>query len=80
MFDVPPLFKLIQEESGTSWREMYQVFNMGHRMEIYLKRDVASEIIKIANSFNLDAKVIGFVEKSNISKLTIHSPEGELVY
>ena len=59
---------------------MYQVFNMGHRMEIYLKRDVASEIIKIANSFNLDAQVIGFVENSHASKLTIHSPEGELVY
>ena len=80
MFEVPPLFKLIQEQSNTSWKEMYQVFNMGHRMELYLKRDVASDIIKIANSFNLDAQVIGFVEKSNSKKLTIHSPEGQLIY
>jgi phosphoribosylformylglycinamidine cyclo-ligase len=77
---VPPLFKLIQEQSNTSWKEMYQVFNMGHRMELYLKRDVASDVIKIAKSFDLNAQVIGFVEKSPRKKLTIHSPEGKLIY
>ena len=80
MFDVPPLFSLIKQESNTSWKEMYQVFNMGHRMELYLKKDVANEIIDIAKSFNLEAKIIGYVEKSNAKKLTIKSPGGTLVY
>ena len=80
MFDVPPLFSLIKKESNTSWKEMYQVFNMGHRMELYLKKDVANKIIDIAKSFNLEAKIIGYVEKSNAKKLTIKSPGGTLVY
>jgi len=80
MFDVPPLFSLIKKESNTSWKEMYQVFNMGHRMELYLKKDVTNEIIDIARSFNLEAKIIGYVEKSNAKKLTIKSPGGILVY
>lgn len=62
MFDVPPLFKLIQEESQTSWEEMYQVFNMGHRMEIYVDEKYADEIIKISKSFNVDAQIVGRVE------------------
>lgn len=62
MFDVPPLFKLIQENSGTDWKEMYQVFNMGHRMEIYVPAEIANDIIEISKSFNVDAKIIGRVE------------------
>ncbi len=80
MFDVPPLFKLIQEQSGTSWQEMYKVFNMGHRMEIYLPKEYAQHIIDISKSFNVDAKIIGRVEKSDVKKLTIKSQFGEFVY
>ena len=80
MFDVPFLFKMIQKESNTDWKEMYKVFNMGHRMELYVKGEVADSIIDIANSFNLDAQVIGHVEKLNGKKLTIHSPEGLIEY
>ncbi|MFM7015610.1 MAG: AIR synthase-related protein [Bacteroidota bacterium] len=76
LFELPPLFKMIQEESNTSWKEMYQVFNMGHRMEIYCHPNHAEKIISIANSFNIDAQVIGRVEKSNQKKLTIQSPYG----
>ena len=80
MFPVPPIFDLIKHESNTSWKEMYKVFNMGHRMELYLNKDIAKDIIAIANSFNLDAKVIGYVSSSESKKLTIQSPEGEIVY
>ncbi|NNJ81752.1 MAG: phosphoribosylformylglycinamidine cyclo-ligase [Flavobacteriaceae bacterium] len=81
MFEIPPLFKLIQEESGTDWKEMYQVFNMGHRMELYVQEDVASEIIAISNSFDIDARIIGRVESSTQGKkLTIRSEHGEFVY
>ena len=80
MFPVPPIFDLIKKESGVSWKEMYKVFNMGHRMELYVKGEVADSIIDIANSFNLDAQVIGHVEKLNGKKLTIHSPEGLIEY
>lgn len=80
LFDVPPLFKLIQEESKTDWKEMYQVFNMGHRMELYVDEEIASEIIGIANSFNVEAKIIGRVEASENKKLTIQSEFGEFVY
>ena len=80
MFKIPPIFDLIQQESQASWREMYRVFNMGHRMELYLNKDVSQEIISIANSFNLDAQVIGYVEKSDCKKLTIDSPGGKIVY
>tara|TARA_B100001142_G_scaffold249075_1_gene249004 strand:- start:3342 stop:4499 length:1158 start_codon:yes stop_codon:yes gene_type:complete len=80
MFTVPPLFNLIKQESHASWREMYKVFNMGHRMELYVKKNVAHEIIAIANSFNLDAQVVGHVLRSDSKKLTIESPEGSIIY
>jgi len=80
MFDVPPLFKLIQSESKTDWKEMYKVFNMGHRMEIYLPEQFAQQIIDISKSFNVDAKVIGRVESSESKKLTITSQFGEFKY
>ncbi|MAZ58273.1 MAG: phosphoribosylformylglycinamidine cyclo-ligase [Flavobacteriales bacterium] len=80
MFSVPPIFDLIKQESAASWREMYQVFNMGHRMELYVKKEVASSIIDVASSFNLDAQIIGFVENSSVKKLTIHAPDEILVY
>lgn len=80
MFSVPPLFQLIQEQSGTSWEEMYQVFNCGHRMEIYTSEAVAEEIISISKSFNIDAKVIGRVDESDAKKLTIKSEKGTFEY
>ncbi len=80
MFDVPPLFKLIQSESATNWKEMYKVFNMGHRMELYVSRDIAQNIIDIAESFNVDAKIIGRVEDSVHKRLTIKSEFGEFKY
>ena len=80
LFDVPPLFKLIQQESKTDWKEMYQVFNMGHRMELYVPEEIASEIIEISKSFNIDAQVIGKVESSKEKKLTINSPQGSFIY
>lgn len=80
LFDTPPLFKLIQEESKTDWKEMYQVFNMGHRMELYVDESIASEIIEISRSFNVDAKIIGRVEASEVKKLTIKSPHGTFQY
>ena len=76
LFELPPLFKMIQEESNTEWKEMYQVFNMGHRMEIYVHPAHAEKIISISKSFNIDAQIIGRVEKSNQRKLTIQSPYG----
>jgi phosphoribosylformylglycinamidine cyclo-ligase len=76
LFDLPPLFKMIQEESNTDWKEMYQVFNMGHRMELYVHSSQAEKIISISKSFNIDAQIIGRVEKSNQRKLTIQSPYG----
>ena len=80
MFDIPPLFKLIQKESGTSWEEMYKVFNMGHRMELYVPVDIADDIIAISESFNVDAKIIGRVEGSSAKKLTIDSVFGTFIY
>ncbi len=80
MFDIPPLFKLIQDESNTSWKEMYKVFNMGHRMELYVDEKIALDIIKISKSFNVNAKIIGRVEDSSKSKLTICSEKGEFIY
>lgn len=80
LFDVPPLFRLIQEESGTHWKEMYQVFNMGHRMEIYTDEKIAADLIEISESFNIDAKVIGRVEASDKKKLTIKSSLGTFEY
>jgi phosphoribosylformylglycinamidine cyclo-ligase len=76
LFELPPLFKMIQEESNTDWKEMYQVFNMGHRMELYVHPSQAEKIISISKSFNIDAQIVGRVEKSNQRKLTVQSPYG----
>lgn len=80
LFETPILFKTIQEQSGTSWQEMYKVFNMGHRIEIYVKPELAEQIIAISASFNINAKVIGRVEVSDSTKLSIHSVHGNFEY
>lgn len=80
LFVVPQLFKLIQEQSKTDWREMYQVFNCGHRMEIYTDQTTAEEIIKISNSFNIDAQIVGRVEAADTKKLSIKSEYGLFEY
>ncbi len=80
LFPLPPLFKLIHDQSNTDWKEMYRVFNMGHRMEIYLPEVYASKVIEISRSFNVDAQVVGRVEKSNIRELVIESEFGRFVY
>jgi phosphoribosylformylglycinamidine cyclo-ligase len=80
LLPVPPLFKLIQEQSNTDWKEMYRVFNMGHRMEIYLDGKYADEIIRIARQFNIEAQVIGRVEASSHKKVSIRSEKGEFIY
>ena len=80
MFAVPPLFRIIKEESNTDWKEMYQVFNMGHRMEIYVSPEDTEEIIQISKSFNIDAQVIGHVEEDNKPSLTIKSEFGVFNY
>ncbi|MFT6747182.1 MAG: phosphoribosylformylglycinamidine cyclo-ligase [Glaciecola sp.] len=80
LFDLPPLFKMIQEESKTDWKEMYKVFNMGHRMEVYLPEKYAKDIIEVSKSFNVDAKIIGRVENHTGNKLTIDSPFGKYEY
>ena len=80
MFSAPPLFKLIQSQSKTDWKEMYQVFNCGHRMEIYTSPEVAEDIIKISKSYQVDAKIIGRVEASDVKKLTIKSDYGVFEY
>ncbi len=80
MFPIPPLFKLIHENSGTEWKEMYQVFNMGHRMELYVDPSIANDIIEISKSFNVDAQIIGHVEASEDKKLTITSEYGNFEY
>jgi phosphoribosylformylglycinamidine cyclo-ligase len=76
LFPVPPLFMLIQQESGTSWSEMYKVFNMGHRMEIYLPESHAEQVIAISRSFNIDAQIIGRVESADSKSLLIQSECG----
>lgn len=80
LFPVPPLFRMIQAASGTDWKEMYQVFNMGHRMEIYTDEQTAAGIIKIAESFHVDAKILGRVESSPVKKLTISTETGNYIY
>jgi phosphoribosylformylglycinamidine cyclo-ligase len=80
LFDTPPLFRIIQEESKTSWQEMYKVFNMGHRMEIYLPEESAETIIEISKSFNVDAQIIGHVEAATSKRLTINSEHGVFNY
>jgi len=80
LFEVPPLFRLIQEQSGTDWREMYKVFNMGHRMEIYLNEQHAERVIAISKSFGVNAQVIGRVESSPHKKVTIRNKTEEFIY
>jgi len=80
LFEVPPLFNLIQKESGTTWEEMYKVFNMGHRMEIYVPEELAAEIISVSESFNVRAKIVGRCEASEKKELTIKSEFGEFRY
>lgn len=80
LFPIPPLFKLIQEQSGTDWKEMYKVFNMGHRMEIYVPAAIAEDIIAISKSFNIDAQIIGRVEKGTQKQVTLTSENGTFVY
>lgn len=80
LFPVPPLFRTIQEESKASWQEMYQVFNMGHRFEVYLSPEDAEEVIQIAGKFNIDARIVGHCEPSNKKDLTIKSEYGTFLY
>jgi phosphoribosylformylglycinamidine cyclo-ligase len=80
LFPIPPLFRIIHEQSGTEWKEMYQVFNMGHRFEIYTDRENADEMIEIASGFNLEARVVGYCEESSEKKLTIKSEFGTFEY
>lgn len=80
LFDVPPLFQLIQEQSQTQWKEMYQVFNMGHRMELYVNPSIAEALIAISKEFNVEAQIVGKVVASDTKKLTIHSPNGIFEY
>ena len=80
LFPTPPLFQLIQEQSDTDWKEMYKVFNMGHRMELYLPEKYADRVIEISRSFNVDAQMIGHVEESEKRELIIESETGEYRY
>ncbi len=80
LFEVPPLFKLIQEQSKTNWKEMYQVFNCGHRMELYVPAEIAEDLIDISESFGVDAQIVGRVEKSESKKLSIKGPNGNFEY
>ena len=80
LFPIPPLFKTIQQESGTDWKEMYKVFNMGHRMELYVPEEIAADLIEISKSFNVDAQIVGRVEANDTKKLTISSEHGTFTY
>ena len=80
LFPIPPLFELIHEQSGTEWDEMYKVFNMGHRMEIYVKPEHAARIMEISKSFGIEARIIGRVEDAPSNKLTIISDKGTFEY
>ncbi len=80
LFDIPPLFRLIQEQSNTGWKEMYKVFNMGHRLEMYVPGNIAGDLISISQSFGVEAKVVGRVEPSDTKKLTIKGENGEFIY
>jgi phosphoribosylformylglycinamidine cyclo-ligase len=87
LFPIPPLFKLIQEQSATDWKEMYQVFNCGHRMELYVSNEIAQDIIEISKSFGVDAQIVGRVEaidsdmhQNKTKKLTIESEFGKFEY
>ena len=80
LFPTPPLFEMIQSQSGTDWKEMFKVFNMGHRMEFYVPEEMAESLIDISKSFNIDARIVGWVEESSSKKLTIYSPHGAFEY
>jgi phosphoribosylformylglycinamidine cyclo-ligase len=80
LFPVPPLFRMIQEESGTDWKEMYKVFNMGHRMEIYVSPETADTIIEISRSFGIEAQIVGRVETHEGKRVTVRSEVGEFIY
>lgn len=80
LFPVPPLFRMIREESGTSWQEMYRVFNMGHRMELYVSPEIAGKILDISRSFGIDARIVGYTERYSGRKLTIHTEAGIFEY
>jgi phosphoribosylformylglycinamidine cyclo-ligase len=80
LFPIPPLFKLIQQQSGTDWAEMYKVFNMGHRMEIYVSPENAEEIMRISESFGIEARIVGRVEDAPANRLTIVSENGVFEY
>jgi phosphoribosylformylglycinamidine cyclo-ligase len=80
LFTVPPLFKLIQGQSATPWKEMYKVYNMGHRFEIYVKPEIADNIISISKKYKIDARIVGYCETNQGRKLTIKSQFGEFEY
>ncbi len=80
LFPIPPLFRIIQEQSGTDWKEMYKVFNMGQRLEVYLPQQYAQQVIDIARSFNIDAQICGYCEHADQNELCIESPYGKFVY
>ena len=80
LFPIPPLFEIIQKESNTDWKEMYKVFNMGHRLEVYLPQEYAQKVIDIANSFNIDAQIVGHCEEGKGKSLTLTSPYGTFEY
>jgi len=80
LFPIPPLFRTIHEQSGTDWAEMYKVFNMGHRLEVYLPAEKAQEVIEIAKSFNIDAQIVGRVEASDHAHVTLHTENGVFEY
>ncbi len=80
LFEIPPLFRIIQEQSGTGWKEMYQVFNMGHRLELYVDPSVGQELIDLSATFNIDAKIVGHVSACSQRKVTIKSEKGEFEY
>jgi len=76
LFATPPLFDLLRQESGTDWRELYQVFNMGHRLEVYLPEAEAATVLGIAARFNIDAQVVGYVEAADSPSVRLHTPGG----
>jgi phosphoribosylformylglycinamidine cyclo-ligase len=80
LFEIPPLFKFIHDASGTDLKEMYKVFNMGHRMEIYLPAQYADQVISISKSFGIEAQVVGNVQASPEKKVTLRTPHGEFIY
>ena len=80
LFEPPPLFRLIREQSATPWKEMYQVFNMGHRLEIYVEKSLAEKVMAVSGYLGVSARIIGHVELARNKELVIEGPEGKLVY